>query len=227
MPKEWAWRPRGWRVSWVLSSEDGAQAHLEFALLARAGGGDEYGVVAGDGAHHLGPAGRVDGHGHVLCGADGRLQYHEVAACRLQRVDELLEGRKIALRVHRGCGQHIPVPLLRHTQLAQIAVHARLGRSDPGLAQHGNQLGLSSDDLFAYELREQRPAGGRTGIAIVGLKSGVDHARTLHKFARSLHKNAEPVNGVSPRRGADRRLGRPGLVIYGKYSLRLVTCRSK
>src|SRR5580692_6977851 len=85
-----------------LSSENGAQAHLKFALLARAGGGDEYGVVAGNGAYHLGPAGGVDGHGHALRGADGRLQYHEVAACRLQRVDELLEGREIALRVHRG-----------------------------------------------------------------------------------------------------------------------------
>ena len=85
MPGEWAPAPAGGRsMSWegckLLDSEDGVQAFAELVLLAGAGRRDEYGVVAGNGADHLGPAGGIDGHRHALRRADGGFEHGEIGA---------------------------------------------------------------------------------------------------------------------------------------------------
>src|SRR5450631_918666 len=95
-PRGWARRPAVESVSWDLASENGEKAVGQLALLARAGGSDEYGVIAGDGADDFGPTGGVDGDCHALRRTHGRFQYRQIRTGRQAGVDELLEGREIA-----------------------------------------------------------------------------------------------------------------------------------
>ena len=90
-------------------------------------------------------------------------------------------------------GQHIAIAELRHAELAQVAAHARLGRDVAVFAQHGDQLRLASDGLFANDLRERRAPCRGIGIVVV-YSHAMLRLRGVHKVARILHKNAKGVN---------------------------------
>src|SRR5580658_8509348 len=113
-PTVWALRPALRSVSWGSASEEGEKAVGQLALLARAGSGDEYGVISRQGADDLGPSGGVDRNRHALRRADGGFQYGEIRARGQAGVDELLEVREIAFLRSRRLGQHITVAHLGH-----------------------------------------------------------------------------------------------------------------
>src|ERR1700692_1123323 len=146
-PREWAGRPAVESVSWVLASENGEKAVGQLALLARAGSGDKYGVIAGDGADDLGPARGVDGNCHALRRTHGGFQYRQIRTGGQAGADELLERREIAFRSGARLGEHIAIAHLGHAELAQIPAHARLSGNMTMFAQYRDQLSLPPDGL--------------------------------------------------------------------------------
>ena len=97
MPKEWARRPGGKSMSWILASEESEKSIAELALVSRAGGGDENCVIAGNRADHLGPLGGVDGDGHALRRTDGGFQHGEIRAGGKPALTNCLSAEKSLL----------------------------------------------------------------------------------------------------------------------------------
>jgi hypothetical protein len=136
----------------------GQEAPGEVVAAGRVPPDDQEGVVAGDGAEHLGQLGLVEAGGEVLGGA-GRGAQHDQVGAGLGRHEQLaaqlgqagLAGGGLGGRhrspvaalgrygVHQGAGGG---PDLHRVELEQVARQGGLGHADTAVRQHRRELAL-------------------------------------------------------------------------------------
>jgi hypothetical protein len=134
-----------------------AKTVAQLALIAPVFCGDENGVVAGNRADHLRPAGAVDGHRHALRRARRGPDDRERRAGRAHVGDECRD-RVERIVQHLLRGRNVTVSRLGDAELAQIAADARLSGFEPLLAQDFHQLVLIVHGRLPQDAENRGPA---------------------------------------------------------------------
>src|SRR5262245_13737884 len=134
----------------LSASEGRAQAFEQPALSAGGIASDEYGVVAGQRADDLDPAGLVDRERNALRGARCRAHDRErrpgAAAALHERAHTFeMTGREGILDVRK----QVAVGGLGDAEIAQVAADARLRRLEPLATQQPDELRLTTDGRLA------------------------------------------------------------------------------
>src|SRR6185312_7703485 len=171
-----------------LDSKDVLQAGDQSGLRTSVDGGDENGVVAGDGSGDFRPGGTVDRDRDTLRGADGGPKHGKRRAGTLDPSDELREAAEITLGasdlIRR---QYVASTRLEHAQIAQIPADGGLRHLVPLALEHVHQVFLLAHQAIAQYAHDGVAADDLLGI---GQHNGTRMSINLHVLCILMQKRS-------------------------------------